>query len=276
MKRRQFIQLGLAAAAGLAVPVGAAETLAASKPSRPKRGIGITTKPGNQWREKLERSGVSWFYSWGPLAAEAMPAGVAFAPMIWGRTGVELQTKIPEILKDQGAKELLVLNEPDSKEQADMKVEQALEMWPELMKLEVRLGSPGCVHPDREWMRAFMKGVAEKSLRVDFVAVHDYGSLNVDGLMNRLEAVHKEYQRPLWLTEFGVGDWEAKTRAANRYKPEDIIKFMEQALPRLDQCEFVERYAWFPAKPNDAALGPCALFNDDASLTPVGQTYRSV
>jgi hypothetical protein len=144
------------------------------------------------------------------------------------------------------------------------------------MKLELRLGSPGCVHPDKEWMRAFMKGVAEKSLRVDFVTVHNYGGLNVDGLMNRLEAVHKEFQRPLWITEFGVGDWEAKTRADNRYQPAEIIKFMEQALPRLDQCEFVERYAWFPAKPDNAALGPCALFNVDGSLTPVGQAYRSV
>jgi hypothetical protein len=276
MKRRHFIQLGLAATAGLLVPAHGAETLTPSAPSHPKRGLGLSAKPGSQWCEKIERSGARWFYSWGPIAPASLPNEVKFVPMIWGRTGVEMQVKIPEILKQQGSQELLGFNEPDSKAQSDLKVEQALDLWPELMKLGLRLGSPGCVHPDREWMRAFMKGVAEKSLRVDFVTVHNYGGLNVDGLMNRLEAVHKEFQRPLWITEFGVGDWEAKTRAGNRYQPEEIKKFMEQALPRLDQCEFVERYAWFPAKPDHAALGPCALFNEDGSLTPVGQAYRSV
>jgi len=276
MNRRNFIQLGLAATAGLVVPAHGAETLTSSTPSHPKRGLGITTKPGSQWREKLERCGARWFYSWGPIAPKSLPNEVNFAPMIYGRTGVELQTKIGEILKQQGSQELLGFNEPDSKEQSDLKVEQALELWPELMKLGLRMGSPGCVHPDKEWMRAFMKGVAEKNLRVDFVSVHDYGGLNVDGLMNRLEAVHEEYQRPLWITELGVGDWEAKTRAENRYQPDEIVKFLEQLLPRLDQCEFIERYAWFPAKPDNAALGPCALFNEDGSLTPVGQAYRSV
>ena len=276
MKRRQFIQLGLAATAGLVVPAHGAETLTPSTPSHPKRGLGITTKPASQWREKLERSGARWFYSWGPTAPESIPDQIKFVPMIWGRTGVELQSKIPEILKQQGSQELLGFNEPDRKEQSDLKVEQALKLWPELMKLGLRLGSPGCAHADKEWMQAFMKGVAERNLRVDFVTVHTYGGLNVDELMKQLAAVNEKFQRPLWITELGVGDWEAKTRADNRYQPEQIIKFMEQALPRLDQCAFVERYAWFPAKPNDPALGPCALFNEDGSLTPVGQAYRSV
>ena len=276
MNRRNFFQLGLAATAGLIVPAHGAESMTPVIPSRPKRGLGITTKPGSQWREKFERSGARWFYSWGPLAPESIPGGVTFVPMIWGRTGVELHPKIDEILKQQGSQELLGFNEPDSKAQADMKVEQALELWPELMKFGLRLGSPGCAHADQEWMRAFMKGVAEKNLRVDFVTVHTYGGLGVDELMSQLKAVHEEFQRPLWITELGVGDWEAKTRADNRYQPEQIVKFLEEALPRLDQCAFVERYAWFPAKPNDPALGPCALFNEDGSLTPVGQAYRSL
>lgn len=120
-----------------------------------------------------------------------------------------------------------------------------------------------------------MKGVLERHLRVDFVAVHSYGGLNVDALMNQLEAVHQLFGRPIWMTEFAVGDWEARTRAENRYQPEQIAKFVEQLLPRLDRCDFVERYAWFPANPDNHALGPSALFNDDGSLTPVGRAYRS-
>ena len=276
MNRRNFIQLGLAATAGLAVSGHGAAVAEVPAPARPKRGIGLATNPHNQWPEKLERSGARWFYSWGPTAPKSIPNGVQFIPMIFGIPGVVLNTKIPEILKQQGSQELLGFNEPDRVDQSDVDVKAALEVWPDVMGLGLRLGSPGCAQPDGEWMRSFMKGVEERKLRVDFITVHTYGGLDVDELMQRLKAVHEEYRRPLWITELGVGDWDAKTRADNRYQPAQIVKFLEQALPRLDQCEFLERYAWFPAKPEDANLGPCALFNSDGSLTPVGQAYRSV
>jgi hypothetical protein len=79
----------------------------------------------------------------------------------------------------------------------------------------------------------------------------------------------------LWITEFGVGDWKAKTREENIYRPEQIVEFIHQLLPQLDACKFVERYAWFSAKPESAALGPCSPFNKDGTLTPVGEAYRT-
>jgi len=275
MDRRKFIQVSLAAA-GTLVSSRAAEAFKHSLKTNPKRGLGITTKPGSQWREKIERCGARWFYTWGSTAPEIIPDGVKFVPMIYGKPGREFLAKMRAKLNQQGCLELLGFNEPDHKDQSDMSVEQALELWPSLMELGLRLGSPACAHPDKEWMLAFMKGVEERHLRVDFVTVHSYGGLSVDGLMNQLASVHKTFRRPLWITEFGVGDWKAKTRAENQYHPEQIVKYMEKILPRLDHCSFVERYAWFPSKPDNAALGPCALFNDDGSLTPVGQAYRSL
>ena len=276
MNRRHFIQLGLTAAAGLAIPVRGAEMLTASAKSNPKRGLGITTKPGSQWREKLEQSNARWFYSWGSNAPETIPDQIKFVPMVFGKPGKELPASLGATFKREGFKEILGFNEPDHKDQSDMTVEKALELWPSLMATGLRLGSPACAHPDSDWMKAFMKGVAEQHLRVDFVTVHSYGGLSADALMNQLAAVRELFGRPLWITEFGVGDWKAKTRAENRYHPEQIVKFMEEVLPRLDHCDFVERYAWFPAQPDNRALGPCALFNEDGSLTPVGQAYRSL
>ena len=276
MNRRNFIQLGLAATAGTFLPGCVTQALESSTTFNPKRGLGITTKPGSQWREKLELCGARWFYSWGSRSPERVSGGIEFVPMIFGKAAGESLRKTCEEIRKQGGKELLGFNEPDQEHQSNMTVAQALELWPQFMEMDLRLGSPACVHPDQEWMRAFMKGVAERYLRVDFVTVHSYGGLSVDGLMTQLAAVHQQFQRPLWITEFAVGDWQAKTRAENRYKPEQIVKFMEELLPRLDRCEFVERYAWFPAKPDNRALGPCALFNEDGSLTPVGQAYRSV
>lgn len=276
MNRRKFIQLGLAASAATLLPGCATDTSHVTARPRSKRGLGITTKPDTLWDEKLKRCGANWFYSWGSTPPDNIPAGVEFVPMVWSAKPGDSFTELGEQLRKAGYQELLGLNEPDQIKQSNVTVEDALALWPKLMATGLRLGSPGCVHPDREWMKAFMKGVDEQHLRVDFVTVHSYGGLNADALMERLESVHNMFKRPLWITEFAVGDWQAKTRAENRYHPEQIVTFMEQLLPKLDASPIVERYAWFPAGPDNRALGPCALFNEDGSLTSVGQAYRSI
>ncbi|MEI7534590.1 MAG: glycoside hydrolase family protein [Verrucomicrobiae bacterium] len=264
------------AATVAAVFPAATGILPASPRSRVKRGLGITTNEASQWREKLKASGARWFYSWGSMPPENIPAAIEFVPMVWGGKPDDSFTKLGERLRTAGYQQLLGLNEPDNKEQSNVTVEDALSLWPKLMDTGLRLGCPACVHPDGEWMKAFMKGVEERHLRVDFVTVHSYGGLSVDAFMNQLASVHKLFNRPIWITEFAVGDWEAKTRADNRYNPGQIMKFVEQVLPRLEGCDFVERYAWFPADPDNKALGSSALFNEDGSLTPVGQAYRSI
>jgi hypothetical protein len=74
--------------------------------------------------------------------------------------------------------------------------------------------------------------------------------------------------------DFACGDWQAKTVAANRHKPAAVADFMRKVLPRLDASRFVERYSWFPAGEDSAALGTSALFKKDGSLTPLGEIYR--
>lgn len=271
MNRRTFIQLSLAASTMAMFPAAASTT--AGAPARPKRGLGLSTKDP-LWRQKLQASHAGWFYSWGPVRPADTPPGVEFVPMVFGRMNDTRFAETAAALKQQGSTRLLGLNEPDEKHQGNVTVEAALELWPKLMALGLPLGSPGCVHPDREWMKAFMQGVKERSLRVDFVCVHSYGGPNANALMQRLETVRDLFQRPLWITEFAVGDWQAKARAQNRHSPERVHAFMEELLPRLDACEFVERYAWFPAQPTSAPLGSSALFNEDGSLTPLGEAYR--
>lgn len=195
--------------------------------------------------------------------------------MIWGK-GKGDYLELARELRHAGYDQLLGFNEPDQKKQSNITVEEALDLWPQLMATGMRLGSPGCVHPDKEWMKAFMRGVEERKLRVDFVCVHSYGGPNADALMKRLTDVHALFKRPLWITEFGVGDWLAKTRAENRYSPEKVLTFAEKILPKLEACDFVERYAWFPAKPDSIPLGSSALFNEDGTLTRVGEAYRAV
>ncbi len=275
MNRREFLQLATMTAAGSLIPGCASQPSSDLARHRPKRGIALSATPGGPWRDKIQKAGARWFYTWNKLPPENIPSSVEFIPMIWnakvGDSCVDFGTK----LRADGYRELLGFNEPDQRKQADMTVAEALDLWPRLMETGLRLGSPSCVHPDKDWMKQFMQGVEVRNLRVYFVCVHAYGGPNPEALMNRLRAVHEMFARPLWITEFGVGDWQAKKRSDNKYKPEQVADFIKGIIPMLEACHFVERYAWFSSKPDNAALGPCALFNDDASLTPVGKAYRS-
>jgi hypothetical protein len=182
--------------------------------------------------------------------------------------------RVAENARNFGITELLGLNEPDAKKQDDISVGEALDLWPLLMETGLRLGSPGCVHPDNDWMREFMAGVEKRDLRVDFVCVHSYGGPNARTLVSRLDKVHEMYGRPLWITEFGVGDWKAKSPEENQHSPETVLLFMQQVLPMLDDLDFLERYAWFPALQDNPALASSALFDSAGNLTPLGEFYR--
>jgi hypothetical protein len=123
-------------------------------------------------------------------------------------------------------------------------------------------------------MKAFMKEVESRKLRVDFVCVHSYGGTNAEALVKRLEQVHQLYRKPIWITEFAAGDWNAQSVAENRCKPKAVLRFMEKVLPKLDRLDFVERYAWFSAKPDNKALGTSSLFDAEGGLTRLGECYR--
>lgn len=274
MRRRDF--LATTSALSLALALGA-QVAPSAKPSR-KKGLCLSTKKGSGWQEKVQALQPAWLYTWGGSRPEGLPAIVEFIPMVWGYWGQDAPIlKLGEKATAAGQRELLGFNEPDGKDQANVPVEKALAAWPALMKTGLRLGSPACVHPDNDWMKAFMKGVEERKLRVDFISMHSYAGPDADGLVNRIQAVSKAYgRRPVWLTEFAVGDWDAKTREQNRHKPEQVLAFMRKVLPKLEALECLERYAWFPASEANAALGCSALLDSAGKLTALGEHYRSV
>ena len=274
LDRRGFVAT---AAAALATVAGR-PVLAAPRPVSPKKGFCTPVREDGVWLKRVQSLNAKWFYTWGSDIPVGVPEGVDFAPMIWGWYGDKTQPALDQI-KKQGKegklKSLMGFNEPDQHDQSNLTVEKALDAWPKLMEVGLPLASPGCVHPDRQWMIDFMKGVEQRKLRVDYVCVHSYGGPSAGDLLKRLEKVHKMFQRPIWITEFAVGDWEAKTAAQNRHKPEQVAKFMREVLPMLDAAKFVERYAWFSADQDNSALGTSALFDADGKLTELGEIYHS-
>lgn len=275
-----FLVLAIFLVAGPSLMAESQPSQIAKLPS--KKGVCLTTgkKNAQNWQAKVASLNPSWHYSWGAALPAPEPEGVQFVPMIWGCWGAneKFTDRIESLRQAQQRGELthlLGFNEPDGKKQANMTVERAIEAWPYLEKTGLRLGSPAPVHADREWLQQFMAEAKKRDYRVDFICVHWYGGPNADALVNRLKKIHQMYDKPIWITEFAVADWKAKSREQNRHSPETVLRFMKEILPRLDELDFIERYAWFSGAEDHKALGPSALFKADGSLTALGKYYAS-
>ena len=274
--RRTF----LSATAGAAVAGSLARDCEAARPRSASRKKGFCTvvRDDQKWLERITALDAKWFYSWGKNKPSGVPEGVEFCPMIWGAWEGTVENDVAKLTKAIEAGEVervMGFNEPDQHDQSDLSVERVVELWPLLMELDVPLASPGCVHPDRDWMKQFMAEADKRDYRVDYVCVHSYGGTSVDAFMHRMEKVHKMYDRPLWLTEFAVGDWKARKVEENRHSAKKVRAFMRELLPQLEKADFIDRYAWFSASPNNRALGTSALFDDDGELTQLGRIYRA-
>ncbi len=239
-----------------------------------KKGIGLGLKSPN-WDQKLKDLNCKWTYSWTSGFPQRPLRNVAYVPMIWGKREDEAAIAMAgKNAKRERCDELLGFNEPDHSDQANMTVQDALAKWPHLVKTRLRLGSPACANPEGEWMTSFMKAAKEQDLRIDFVCVHSYGGDNASAFIERMKKIHQLYEKPIWITEFAVADWNAHITGTNKFKPEDVLRFMEAALPELDKLDFVERYAWFPTLPGSERLGPSALYDETGKLTRLGECYR--
>ncbi len=259
------------------VALGALVSSSTLADTNPKKGIGLSTnRYADSWYEMVDSLNVSWHYSWGPKTPKAGPADVEFVPMVWSyrRPDAKFEAKL-DAIREQQPEVILGYNEPDGKKQANMSVELALEGWPYLEELDIRLGSPGPVHAHKEWLQEFMKEAEARDYRVDFICVHWYGGRNAQGFINRLKEIHEMYDRLIWITEFAPADWSAKTPQQNRHSPEEVLAFMKEVLPMLDDLDFVERYAWFSGRLDRAPLWSAALFDADGNLTELGRYYSA-
>jgi Glycosyl hydrolase catalytic core len=257
-----------------------------------KRGIGLTLRDtgdpkGGTWnvnRPKLLRAKPFWNYSWGTKRRTNQPRTAEFVPMVWGGWGgmdgtqATMNSEVyPEIVSGK-VKRLMGFNEPDSPKQASMSVEQALQMWPVLESMGVPLVSPATVDPTGAWMTEFMTKANERCLRIDYIAVHWYGSPNVEAFKSQMAAVYAKFgnPRPLLITEFAPADWSATTRAGNRFTPSMVLSFMKEVLPWMEQQNWIAGYAWF-SFPIASPVGySSALFLADGQLTQLGKFYASV
>ncbi len=241
----------------------------------PSRKKGVSAWSFDGFTAAMTDVRASWFYNWSPRRADLVaPSGVEFVPMIWGGGAVN-QSTLDEA-KGQGTV-LLGFNEPDLAGQANMTVEQALDLWPQLQAVGMRLGSPapayGAATPG-SWFDRFMAGAAQRGYRVDFIALHWYGSdfsaSAVGHLRGYLEAVYDRYRKPIWLTEYALINFSGSPQFPTG---EQQAAFARSSVAMLESLSFVERYAWF-ALPATPGMGT-GLYVNGHTPTAAGSAYRS-
>lgn len=145
--------------------------------------------------------------------------------------------------KKQNVTHLLGFNEPDRPDQADMTFDQMIDIWPEMMKSGLRIGSPAWSNPwggNGGTLFDFIDKCDELNYRVDFVALHCYwGGKSPQNWYNDLKYIHEQTGRPLWITEWNNGAnwteewWPDASRAyteANAQKQLDDLKGILEVL----------------------------------------------
>lgn len=223
-----------------------------------------------------------WNYGWSAVRSTLQPDDIEWVPMIWGGHNANavqqrIDTYVVPHIKSGTVKRILGYNEPDSPNQSNMTVERALEIWPSLASTNASLISPSCAVPASAWMISFMTTAASTCQRVDWLAVHWYGSANFIPFRNTIRNYYYMYgKKPILLTEFAVADYTTTTLAGNGNTREEVLAFMKLALPWLESRSWIVGYAWFPFSTNDIKGWTSALHDDAGRLTPLGQYYASV
>jgi hypothetical protein len=238
-----------------------------------KKGVGVWEPHA---RDHLAQLHVAWYYDWSPRPVDGAPE--PFVPMIWG--GAKVDTQLKALPGGKRAPVLLAINEPDERKQANMPVQQVARLWPRLSRLAERVSSPAAEHAMGPWIVHFLQVAHRRHFKLSFMAVHLYGGTDSKQLLARLDAVHERYRMPIWLTEFGVADWDTapwiRKSTVNRYGEDAVLQFMKEVLPELEKRPYVIRYAWFGAGEGlGEELRTSRLFEKDGSLSPLGRYYAN-
>ena len=238
-----------------------------------KKGLGSCSKLTTP--EELGHMKLGWYYNWRPFQLIDPVPGVEFVPMFW--SDQDLTPENFAAVEQSSATHVLGFNEPDMEGQSNMTPEQCLDLWPQLMKVKQRLGSPAPANS--AWMANFMPEARRRGLRIDFVCLHRYPDISNPKAVDQVEAMIREayekYGLPVWLTECGAADvaqWHQPQ--VSKPTPEMAQDFVIRLLAMLERLPYVERYAWFADRVAKAySLGTIFEMQGKA-ITTLGEVYR--
>lgn len=231
--------------------------------------------------------GVSWWYNWSAQPNGGAPTdyrsryGMDFYPMLWN--GQFNANSIESyLLANPQIAYLLVLNEPNLVDQADLTPAQAAALWPSYEAVAAHTGVkivgpaitwgtlPGFEDPV-VWLDAFYaayRASNNRDPRIDYLAFHWYDY----GLAAQLDRL-TQYGKPFWVTEFA--NWHSQQDGA---QIDTLAKQKAQMSDMVATCESradVFRYAWFTGRwrPDPHFT---SLLAANGVLTELGALYLSL
>jgi hypothetical protein len=253
-----------------------------------KRGLAIpwNFEPSHFLLYTDAASVISWASNWELWTPSGLPASIPFVPQV--RTAKEAP-QIAEFLARYSAEDrletLLGFNEPDISRQANLTVQEAVDLWKKyILPLKekyqkLRIGSPAVSNgPDgMVWLRAFLEAFGgAASAGVDCICLHFYGP-DVETFRSYLTLAHQEFGLPIWVTEFACTNWNTTSPVAKS----QVLGFILESTQWMDQTDWVEKYAWFGAMEDvGEGVGRCCGLQErtnDAKnewkLSNVGRLY---
>lgn len=181
-----------------------------------------------------------------------------------------------EINGKQNVTHLLGCNEPDRPDQANASVDQVMQMWPEMLKSGLRLGSPATSSVYAGWNRDFFQKLDKVGYRCDFTAVHIYEPFSGAGLVGRVNDMsNRANGRPVWITEWNNGanwtgeSWPDANRKLTPKNAQKQLEFMQNALSTLNNLNKIERYFEYDW------VQDCRAIVLADTLTPAGKFYAA-
>ena len=232
--------------------------------------------------------GVSWWYDWsaqvhgGTSSGLRTSHGVDFIPMLWNGSFNDAQIQ-QMLLADPKIGYLLVVNEPNLSDQANLTPAQAAALWPRFEAIaqvtgvkivgpQITWGTMPVYADPVVWMDAFHAAFRAsnggRDPQIDYLGFHWYDY----GLAGQLDRLAK-YGKPFWVTEFA--NWHNGDGAA---QIDSAAKQMAQMTELVAVCESradVFRYAWFTGRWNPDPHFT-SLLAGPGVLTELGRHYLSL
>ncbi len=234
----------------------------------PKRGIAYDLSTAADLAAL--KSGVSWWYNWGVgsngPAGATTTYGMDYVPMSWNGNNLAAGGAIDTYLgAHPEVKYLLVINEPNLADQANLTVAQVVALWPSIEALAQKYGAKivgpaltyGTVNTSANpadpivWLDAFFSQFQARYGRapqVDAIAFHWYDYGLVGGGTGYLDDPTKlpKYGKKIWVTEFA--NWHSQNDGAQIDTLAKQEAQMKAWVSWMETHDIVERYAWFTGR----------------------------
>jgi hypothetical protein len=231
------------------------------------------------YQAAVDKGTISWLYNWEMWKPKGLPSNIIYVPQC--RTAADAG-QIGDYLKryenDDQVQGFLGFNEPDIDSQANMSVDDAVELWKEhVLPLKanfpsMRMGSPAVSNGQNglRWLKSFFERLdGIQHAGIGHIVLHYY-SPNVNHFKQYVTEVSEIFGLPIWVTEFACTRWDP-------LKPcdeEEVCSFMSEAIKFLDKATFIERYAWFGAMPDvGEGVGRANGLQVGQKLSAAGRVY---